>query len=69
MTIYFKIFLRNSTTTDPYQQQVQGCGNFCSLTKLKNLLKNNIPQNWTAECEPKDPNFKESLGYFWTFEM
>lgn len=54
-----EIFLRNSTDHNPYQLTIPGCSTFCPLSKLEELLKDNIPKNWEDECKPKDKDFKE----------
>jgi hypothetical protein len=45
-----QIFLRNSTTVDPYKLKIDGCGEYCELSKVKELLENQIPGDIESEC-------------------
>lgn len=52
-----EIFLRNSTTHEPYPLTIPGCSQFCLLKDLKVLLKSVIPSDWELECKPEDEGF------------
>jgi prostatic aicd phosphatase len=52
-----QIFLKNSPKNELKLLKIKGCDEFCELSKLENLLSDNIPQNWEQECKPIDPNF------------
>lgn len=56
-TFHLQIFLRNSTNTAPHQLTIPGCESFCLLSELENLLKENMPMDWEAECRAKNENF------------
>lgn len=58
-----EIFLRNSTTVDPYPLTIPGCAQFCPLKEAKKLLKKTIPENWEEECKAQNEDFTEpTLG-------
>ncbi|CAG9820084.1 unnamed protein product [Phaedon cochleariae] len=52
-----EIYLRNSTEVPPFKLTIPGCDSFCPLTKLKELTKNVIPQNWEEECKTDIKDF------------
>ncbi|XP_063930430.1 testicular acid phosphatase homolog [Zophobas morio] len=52
-----EIFLRNSTTREPYRLTVPGCDEFCPLDNLVKLTANVVPDDWEAECRSDDPDF------------
>lgn len=54
-----EIFLRNSTTVEPYPLTIPGCSQFCLLKDLKLILKNSIPNDWNAQCQPEKEDFTE----------
>lgn len=54
-----EIFLRNTTSVEPYSLIIPGCSKFCLLKDLKVLLKNSIPTDRTTECKPDAEGFTE----------
>lgn len=54
-----EIFLRNSTTVEPYPLTIPGCGKFCPLKDLQVALKNSIPNDWNGQCKPVVEGFTE----------
>ncbi|CAG9854000.1 unnamed protein product [Phyllotreta striolata] len=52
-----EMFLRNVTDAPPFKLTVPGCDHFCPLTKLVELTKNVIPENWEEECKIDDKDF------------
>ena len=54
-----EIFLRNSTTVEPYPLTIPGCSKFCLLKDLKVLLKNSIPSDLKQQCKPLSEDFTE----------
>ena len=46
-----EIFLRNSTSPEPYKLNIPGCDDYCYLDRVKSLVAGNIAQNFTAECQ------------------
>lgn len=53
----FKVFLRNSTYTEPYELTIPSCEEFCPLNKVVELTKNVLPTNLKAECQSHNPNY------------
>lgn len=54
-----KLFLRNSTTAEPYQLQVPGCSPLCSWENLVRLTSKKVPlKSYAEECKSLNPNFK-----------
>lgn len=54
-----EIFLRNSTTVEPYPLTIPGCSQFCLLKDLKVVLKNSIPSDRNVQCQAENENFTE----------
>lgn len=54
-----EIYLRNSTTVEPYPLTIPGCSKFCLLNDLKVLLNNSIPTDRNRECKPDSEGFTE----------
>ncbi|XP_067000756.2 venom acid phosphatase Acph-1 [Anabrus simplex] len=52
-----KIFLRNSTSHDPYSLTVPDCENFCPFSQFVDLVKDVIPEDLDTFCEVDDPNY------------
>ncbi|KAL0129356.1 hypothetical protein PUN28_004216 [Cardiocondyla obscurior] len=46
-----QVFLRNTTTHDPYAMTIPGCTTVCPLDKFVEILKPVIPNNWEEECK------------------
>ncbi|KAG5671139.1 hypothetical protein PVAND_001352 [Polypedilum vanderplanki] len=46
-----EIFLKNSNKFELTPLTIPGCSNFCELSRVEELLKENIPNDWNAECQ------------------
>ncbi|XP_012223831.2 prostatic acid phosphatase [Linepithema humile] len=46
-----QIFLRNTTTHEPYPMIISGCTAACPLNKFVEILKPMIPDDWKEECK------------------
>lgn len=54
-----KLFLRNSTTAEPYQLQVPGCSPICPWENFVRLTSKKVPlKSYAEECKSLNPNFK-----------
>ncbi|XP_011699163.1 PREDICTED: testicular acid phosphatase homolog [Wasmannia auropunctata] len=51
-----QVFLRNTTSHEPYPMIIPGCTIKCPLDKFVEILKPMIPENWKEECKV-DGNF------------
>lgn len=51
MIYLLQIFLRNTTTHEPYQMIIPGCTAACPLNKFVEILKPVIPDDWKEECK------------------
>lgn len=49
ISVYYK-----TTSEDPAPMEIPGCGIQCPLTKMYELYKDVIPQDWQAECNIQD---------------
>ncbi|XP_070492517.1 prostatic acid phosphatase-like [Chironomus tepperi] len=52
-----EIFLKNSNKNELVPLTIPGCAQFCELSRLQELLKDNIPQDWKEECKPLNEDF------------
>ncbi|KAL6259993.1 hypothetical protein P5V15_009901 [Pogonomyrmex californicus] len=55
-----QVFLRNTTTREPYPMTIPGCTVVCRLDKFIKILKPMIPDNWGEECKV-DSNYTTPL--------
>jgi hypothetical protein len=68
---YLEFWYRNDTSFEPHHLVIPGCGNPCYLSKVKELKKNVIPNNYEAEClldippEPITENSQDSWLLLW----
>ncbi|KAG5676091.1 hypothetical protein PVAND_005945 [Polypedilum vanderplanki] len=46
-----EIFLKKTNKIELTQLIIPGCSRFCELSRVEELLKENIPNDWNAECE------------------
>lgn len=46
-----RVFLRNTTSHDPYPMTIPGCNTICPLEQFIQILKPMIPDNWQDECK------------------
>lgn len=46
-----QVFLRNTTSHDPYPMTIPGCTTICPLEQFIQILKPMIPDNWQEECK------------------
>lgn len=55
---YFKVFLRNESSTEPYRLRIPYCkDDSCTLEHISNLTANVIPSNLDEECKTDNPIF------------
>lgn len=54
-----QILLKKSIHKPSQKLIIPGCKEFCELSKLKDLLKKNIPGDFQAECAAKSDGFTE----------
>lgn len=46
-----RVYLRNTTSHDPYPMTIPGCNTICPLEQFIQILKPMIPDNWQDECK------------------
>ncbi|VVC30789.1 Hypothetical protein CINCED_3A000503 [Cinara cedri] len=55
---YFKVYLRNDSSTEPYRLQIPNCeDDACTLEHVSELTANVIPSDLAEECTSDDPYF------------
>ncbi|KAL1123351.1 hypothetical protein AAG570_002436, partial [Ranatra chinensis] len=52
-----KVFLRNTTTHEPYPLTMPGCQHFCPLDEVVKLSEDIIPDKLTEACKAKDSSY------------
>lgn len=53
-----KLFLRNSTTAEPYLLQMPGCGPICPWENFICLTQSKLPsRSYKEECQSENPNY------------
>lgn len=55
--LFFKIYYKASPSAEAKILRIPDCDSFCPISKLIDLTKSVIPENWDKECATDDRNY------------